>query len=953
MRLSIGLSLAALASAWTAFPPLSGAVRSSSSSRRQQVRLHASPSPSSSLAEQLSSLSYVKSFDLTTPLSATTPAAKTMALSSPSEVGGLETLGQSLLEAATSATSTLADAIVEALRNSDVWWTRLVSHLNHDSSADILFAIDGRSFNALRSNGLVQYFDTHFVDTNGLANFAPAMILVASLTTYVIVSALLNTGRPAPPTTPYPSNKYDPSTARRYYDDKLLLVLSRAVQIGALSSAFLFGIALDHISGNSASNAARRADELSALLAKLGPSFVKIGQSLSIRTDLLSPEYVTGLKSLQDQCPPFSTTEAIRIIESELRCNVDDVFVDFPKVPIAAASLGQVYRAVTRDEVVVGIGNGGGNGGREEEGSNVVAIKVQRPNIVNQIALDMYIIRETIAPFVKRTFNLNTDIVGVIDAWGTGFVDELDYIQEAVNAKSFSDSIGRTPLAGVVFAPPVVDELTTRNVLTTQWIVGERLDESTRDDVSVLCSIAMNSYLTMMLETGLLHCDPHPGNLLRTNDGRLCILDWGMVTRLDSELQITLIEHMAHLTSADYDEIPKDLLLLGFIPESYKDLIKDSGVVETLAEIYGAWTNGGGAASVNVNKVIADLQDLTAEKGNLFQIPPYFAYIAKSFSVLEGIGLSNDPKYSIINECLPYVSKRLLTDKSERTGGALSTFIFGPEKSNDDRIIDYNRVELLVTGFGQYTASSSSSSGGENNNNNVTRRAEIIDNVATQVLDLLITEDETPLQKIFIEQLAKIITSSTRSAWSSLRVRSGVLPSGRTVLGSLVDPLGVFKYSPIVRVDELDERTVETTRNLIQLLLTQTGGGGGGGGFSMNSESSSSLMTNDLSSGEISEITSIIASKLFTRRNGLVKTSNRLVMQLLQLTADRLEKDGGSGGRDIVVIPTLMKNDADTATTSSSRQTIINRGDDNDDDDDKKRSSNRLASARRILASVE
>ena len=268
-------------------------------------------------------------------------------------------------------------------------------------------------------------------------------------------------------------------------------------------------------------------------------------------------------------------------------------------------------------------------------------------------------------------------------------------------------------------------------------------------------------------------------------------------------------------------------------------------------------------------------------------------------------------------------------------------------------------MEQLVTGFGQYTTSvSSSSSGGENNNNNVTSRAEIIDNVATQVLDLLITEEETPLQKIFIEQLAKIITSSTRSAWSNLRVRSGVLPSGRTVFGSLVDPLGVFKYSPIVRVDELDERTVETTRNLIQLLLTQTGGGGGGGdggGFSMNSESSSSLMTNDLSSGEISEITSIIASKLFTRRNGLVKTSNRLVMQLLQLTADRLEKDGGSGGRDIVVIPTKMKNDADTATTSSSRQTIINRGDDNDDDDDddKKRSSNRLASARRILASVE
>jgi hypothetical protein len=158
-------------------------------------------------------------------------------------------------------------------------------------------------------------------------------------------------------------------------------------------------------------------------------------------------------------------------------------------------------------------------------------------------------------------------------------------------------------------------------------------------------------------------------------------------------------------------------------------------------------------------------------------------------------------------------------------------------------------------------------------------------------------------------------------------------------------------------VDELDERTVETTRNLIQLLLTQTSGGGGS--TKNTSESSSaSLMMNDLSSGEISEITSIIASKLFSRRNGVVKTSNRLVMQLLQLTADRLEKDGGSGGRDIVVIPTTMKvsdrtrvSNADISTTSSSRQTtIVNRGDNNDD---KKKSSDRLASARRILASVE
>ncbi|KAL7522081.1 hypothetical protein ACHAWX_006766 [Stephanocyclus meneghinianus] len=443
------------------------------------------------------------------------------------------------------------------------------------------------------------------------------VILLTAIVTYSIIAGLFTIVSSPPPSTPYPMNKYDPVSARRYFDSRLVEVLFRGLQVTLLSGAFLSGLAFDWARGQLEDNADRRAEELSVLLTRLGPSFIKIGQSLSIRTDLLSPAYVRGLKTLQDQVPPFSTDEAREIIENELGSPINSIFGNFPNEPIAAASLGQVYRATVR----------------QDDGSTTeVAVKVQRPNIMKQIALDMHLIRE-VAPFLKRTFNLNTDIVGVVDTWGRGFVDELDYIQEAVNAKSFMEGIAATPLAGVVFSPPVLDELTTRKVLTTEWVVGERLDNSAKGDVTILCSIAMNTYLTMMLETGVLHCDPHPGNLLRTTDGRLCILDWGMVTRLEPDLQLTLIEHMAHLTSADYEEIPKDLLLLGFIPEDKSDLIKDSGVVDTLAEIYGAWTKGGGAAAVNVNKVIADLQDLTAEKGNLFQIPPYFAYIAKSFSV--------------------------------------------------------------------------------------------------------------------------------------------------------------------------------------------------------------------------------------------------------------------------------------------------------------------------------
>ncbi|KAL7553546.1 hypothetical protein ACHAWF_016831 [Thalassiosira exigua] len=895
------LLVAALSTAGGGLPPASAflsPLRPTAAAR--DVRLRAS---SPSLADQLASLSYDGSFlglggKAPAPAEAVAAAAKAAeaAVGSPPPATVLDALASALDWGALTA-HPIWGSVASAAELGDALATVVQTY---ESLVDDRLASSpmGDAWIAAKSSlGPIVEATIH-------PDVPPsATLLISSCVAYYVASTALSFGQEPPPNAPYPTNKYDPATARRYFDGRGGLVAGRAIRVAYLSGTFLAGLALDFAGGKLESNSPKRAEELSVLLTKLGPSFIKIGQSLSIRTDLLSPAYVRGLKSLQDQVPPFSTEEAREIVESELGSKIEDVFVDFPGEPIAAASLGQVYQATVR-----------GDGEAEER---VVAVKVQRPNILNQIALDMHLIREA-APVVKRTFDLNTDFVGVVDSWGAGFVDELDYIEEALNAKSFAEGIARTPLAGVVFAPPVVDELTTGKVLTTDWVVGERLDRSAKDDVSILCSIAMNTYLTMMLETGVLHCDPHPGNLLRTTDGKLCILDWGMVTRLEPDLQITLIEHMAHLTSADYEEIPKDLLLLGFIPEDKADLIRDSGVVETLAEIYGAWTAGGGAAAINVNKVIADLQDLTAEKGNLFQIPPYFAYIAKSFSVLEGIGLSNDAKYSIVNECLPYVSKRLLTDKSERTGGALSTFIFGPEKSSEDRIIDYDRVEQLVSGFSDYSTSASGELLGKNST-----RTELVEGVATQVLDLLATEEETPLQRIFVEQLAKIIAATTRSAWSQLRERSGVLPSGRTVLGTLVDPLGIFRSSPVVRPNELDERTVETTRNLIELLTSTTSG-------------SSAVDVSTLSNTEIIEISSIVAQKLFERRSGVVKTTNRLAMQLLQLTADRLEK---GGERDIVVVPL-----ADTVSDGRILE---------EDSKEEKKPSDRLSSARQILATIE
>lgn len=199
-----------------------------------------------------------------------------------------------------------------------------------------------------------------------------------------------------------------------------------------------------------------------------GPTMIKIGQSLSIRTDILSPPYIRGLATLQDQVTAFDSEKAFEILEEEWGMPVSQVVSNISPMPVASASLGQVYKATMKET------------GQE------VAIKVQRPDIMEQIALDMHLLRDYIATTAKSIGNLNTDTVGTVDAWGKGFVDELDYLQEARNAEFFSNAIRETPLKDVVFSPEVLDEYSTAKVLVSEWIDGERLDKSSKEDVTTL-----------------------------------------------------------------------------------------------------------------------------------------------------------------------------------------------------------------------------------------------------------------------------------------------------------------------------------------------------------------------------------------------------------------------------------------------------------------------------------
>lgn len=240
---------------------------------------------------------------------------------------------------------------------------------------------------------------------------------------------------------------------------------------------------------------------------------------------------------------------------------------------------------------------------------------------------------------------------------------------------------------------------------------------------------------------------------------------------------------------------------------------------------------------------------------------------------------------------MPYVSNRLLTDQ-DSMGNALNTFIFGADKHNlDTRLVDPKRIEQLVTGFGDFTASSASgvlstptseSSTTATSSANATASMDQLEQVADQVLDVVLTEEETPLQKILIEQISKIISANTRSLWTEARVRSGVLPTGRTVLGTLVDPLGLFQTSPLVNTNDQDEKVVKTTQELVELFQKVQNNNDG-------SDDTNGVDIQSLNNEELLAFSRILSTKLWERRSALVKSSNRFVNQMLQLTANRLE----------------------------------------------------------------
>lgn len=461
--------------------------------------------------------------------------------------------------------------------------------------------------------------------------------------------------------------RYDPIAIAQYYSKRPLQVLMR--RIGIVWPFLLFALRLwwDKKTGNSKKNQGKQAIQLREMLTQLGPAFIKIGQALSTRPDLVPPLYLEELTKLQDQLPAFANEIAYRFIEEELGDRPENIYAELSPNPVAAASLGQVYK------------------GKLKTGETV-AVKVQRPGLKESMGLDVYILRQLALWFVSTFKNrVKSDLVGIMDEFGARIYEEMDYTQEGRNAEKFQKLYGHIK---DIYVPKIYWEYTGREVLTMEWVEGTKLTKLTElrqqgIDPTYLISVGVNCSLRQLLEHGFFHADPHPGNLLATTDGKLAYLDFGMMSQVKPHQRYGLIEAVVHLVNRDFEGLAQDYVKLEFLTED-TDL---TPIIPALAGVFGN-ALGSSVAELNFKSITDQLSEVMYEYP--FRVPAYYALIIRSLVTLEGIAINVDPEFKVLSKAYPYVAKRLLTDSAPELRSSLRDLLF---KEGSFR---WNRLENLL-----------------------------------------------------------------------------------------------------------------------------------------------------------------------------------------------------------------------------------------------------------------
>lgn len=463
------------------------------------------------------------------------------------------------------------------------------------------------------------------------------------------------------------NRSYNPNAIAKYYRFRPWLVLGRIITIIWNFTGFILALQWDEWQGKAEENQPKRAIQIRKILTRLGPTFIKVGQALSTRPDLIRKDYLEELVKLQDQLPPFDNAIALKIIETELERPLEDIYSEITPQPVAAASLGQVYKA------------------RLHTGEEV-AVKVQRPNLRPRLSLDLYLMRWAagwLSPWLP--LNLGHDLRTIVDEFGTKLFEEIDYLNEGRNAEKFATNFRNDPRVKV---PSIYWRYTTTHVLTLEWIHGFKLTDTQSIkqaglDQDEIIEIGVTAGLQQLLEHGFFHADPHPGNLFATLDGRMAYIDFGMMDQLTEEMKETLVDALVHSVNHDYTELAEDYVKLGFLAPG-TDI---RPIVPALEAVLGN-AIGESVANLNFKTVTDSFSELMYEYP--FRVPAKFALIIRSLVTQEGIALSLNPNFKIVEVAYPYIAKRLLNGETPQLRRRLLNLLFKDGK------FQWQRLENLI-----------------------------------------------------------------------------------------------------------------------------------------------------------------------------------------------------------------------------------------------------------------
>ncbi len=383
------------------------------------------------------------------------------------------------------------------------------------------------------------------------------------------------------------------------------------------------------------------------LLQDLGPTYIKLGQVLSTRPDILPSAYIAELKTLQENVQPLEFAVIAKELETALGKPIGDLFAGVEETPLATASISQVHRATLPD-------------GRR------VVLKVQRPGIEKTIRSDidlLYLLARLLDATIEESALYRP--TGIVKEFERAILEELDFVREARNLREFRRNFADNPR---VRFPEAFDDLTTRNVLCMEFMEGEKISEVDPHvvDVDKVVRTLLDGLFQMVYVDGLFHGDPHPGNIRVQADGSVALLDYGLVGRLTKGMQDTLGQLSLAVALKDADATTRLVLRLG-TPAERVNLLQLRDEIQGLLDKYV----GGNLGEVNTGSLLSEMLDLAMRYR--VRIQPDFAILAKAGVTIEGMIRTLKPDLDITSTIAPYSRKILLDRFGPRALGELAT----------------------------------------------------------------------------------------------------------------------------------------------------------------------------------------------------------------------------------------------------------------------------------------